>query len=47
MEMGQSAGTKTVLLKSKYWVDEDMLNRAKKPDIIASSLFEAVPCILR
>lgn len=47
MEMGQNAGTKTVLLKSRYWVDQDIINRAKKPDIIASSLFEAAMTILK
>lgn len=47
MEMGQNAGTKTVLLKSKYWADRDMENKENKPDIIVSSLFEAAMSILK
>ena len=41
MEMGQNAGTKTVLLRSKYWTKNDMINREKQPTLVADTLVEA------
>jgi len=46
MEMGQRAGTKTVLLKSKYWAKTDIVDRAEQPDMIAESLYDAATRIL-
>ena len=47
MEMGQSVGTKTGLLQSKYWANTDIVNRTKQPDMIAESLYEAAKWILK
>ncbi len=45
MEMGQNAGTKTVLLRSKYWTKNDMINREKQPTLVADTLIKAADYI--
>lgn len=40
-QLGQNAGTKTALIKSKYWQQRDLDDFSKQPDLIANDLFEA------
>ena len=41
--MGQAAGTKTALVRSQYWQENDL---AAKPDVIADSLWDAAEKIV-
>ena len=38
LQVGKTLGTKTALVKSKYWIDDDLTDQ---PDLIVESLYEA------
>jgi D-glycero-D-manno-heptose 1,7-bisphosphate phosphatase len=45
VELGNNAGTKTILIKSQYWNDVDLKELSKKPNEIVNNLFEAAQII--
>jgi D-glycero-D-manno-heptose 1,7-bisphosphate phosphatase len=41
VELGFNASTRTVLIRSRYWSDNDLMGLKKKPDLVVGSLYEA------
>lgn len=46
VEMGQRAGTKTALLRSKYWTEAEVDEMGQVPDLIRDTLYEAARGII-
>lgn len=47
MEMGHKAGTKTALLRSKYWTEAELKARDRQPDITADTLLAVTNEIIK